>query len=304
MNKNLFKAYLALACVCFFWGTTFLAIRVGVQTIPPLWLVGIRQTLAGGLIVGYFVVRGHPLPTLGQLKSLFLAGVLMIVVGNGFVCWAEVHVPSGLAALLCSLVPFWIIGFNGLTRQTEGLTPRALLGLLVGLSGLVFIFYDTLDELANPAYLGGIVGILIANAGWAGGTVYIKQHPNALPPLLAAGWQILLAGLTVDGLAVVFEQPLRPETVTPAAWWSLIYLILFGSILAYGAYVYALKQLPATVVSLYAYINPVVAVLLGWLWLDERVTSVVWTAMALILTGVWIVNRSLATARRRVLTAG
>ena len=291
-NKDLWKAYLALACVCFFWGTTYLGIRIGVRTLPPLWLVGIRQTLAGGLICAYFLLRRQPLPSWRQLKTLLIAGCLMIVIGNGVVAWAELYIPSGLAALLCSLVPFWIIGFNLLLRQAEGLNLKTLIGLLVGLAGLVAIFYGNLKDLANPDYLAGTLAILAANAGWAGGTIYLKRHQPSLPPLFSAGLQLLLAGLVVDGLSLAVGVPF-PEKFTDEAIGVLAYLILFGSILAYGAYVYALTKLPSTLISLYAYINPVVAVLLGWFLLDEALTGPILVAMVLILAGVYLVNKSL-----------
>src|SRR5689334_17905147 len=132
MNKNLLKAYLALACVCFFWGTTFLAIRVGVKTLSPFWLVGIRQTMAGALICAFLLLRGQALPSWSQVKSLLITGCLLIVIGNGVVAWAELYIPSGLAALLCSLVPFWMLGFNMFSGQAEGLNYKTLLGLLIG----------------------------------------------------------------------------------------------------------------------------------------------------------------------------
>jgi drug/metabolite transporter (DMT)-like permease len=291
MNKKLLKAYLALACVCLFWGTTFLAIRVGVKTLSPFWLVGIRQTVAGALICAFLLLRGQPLPSWSQMKTLLITGCLLIVIGNGVVAWAELYIPSGLAALLCSLVPFWMMGFNLLSGKTEGLNYKTLLGLLIGLLGLVVIFYDNLKDLANPLYLAGNIVVLMANVGWAGGTIYLKKQQLTLPPLFSAGMQLLLGGLVVDVLALSLGEPF-PRHFTNEAIGVLVYLILFGSILSYGAYVYALTKLPSTVVSLYAYVNPVVAVLLGWLILDEKLNEWIVLAMVLILAGVYVVNES------------
>jgi drug/metabolite transporter (DMT)-like permease len=291
MNKELWKAYLALACVCFFWGTTYLAVRVGVETVPPLWLVGIRQTMAGSLLCSYFLLRRQPLPSLADLKTLFIAGLLMVVIGNGVVAWAELYIPSGLTALLCSLVPFWIIGFNFSVGQREGLNSKTFLGLLIGFAGLILIFYDNLKDLTNPAYLAGSVAVLMANAAWAAGTLFLKKRPTSLPPLFSAGLQLLMGGLVVDVIALVWGVPF-PATITSGAVWVLVYLVFLGSILAYGSYVYAISKLSSTLISLYAYINPVVAVLLGWLILDERLNGWVVLAMALILAGVYMVNES------------
>jgi drug/metabolite transporter (DMT)-like permease len=300
-NRDLLKAYLALACVCFFWGTTYLAIRIGIQTLPPLWLVGIRQTLAGGLVCAFFLIKRQPLPSWAQLKTLFITGFLMIVIGNGVVAWSELYIPSGLAALLCSLVPFWIIGFNLLLGQSEGLNFKTIIGLLVGLAGLFVIFFDNLKDLANPDYLAGTLAILLANAGWAAGTVYLKRQKSvaSLPPLFSAGIQLFLAGLTVDVMALVGGVPF-PQTFTPEALGVLAYLILFGSILAYGAYVFALNNLSSTVVSLYAYVNPAVAVILGWLILNEKLNGLILLAMSLILAGVYIVNESFKVVAKSV----
>jgi len=291
MNKELLKAYLALACVCLVWGTTYLAVRVGVETLPPLWLVGIRQTMAGSLMCGYFLLRRRPLPSLADLKTLFIASLLIVVIGNGVVAWAEVYIPSGLAALIGALVPFWIIGFSFILGQREGLNSKTLLGLLVGFSGLILIFYDNLKDLTNPAYLAGTVAVLGANGAWAAGILFLKKRPTSLPPLFSAGLQLLLGGLVVDVIALAWDVPF-PATFTSDAVWVLAYLIFFGSILAYGSYVYAISKLPSTLISLSAYINPVVAVLLGWLILDERLNGWVVLAMGLILAGVYRVNQS------------
>lgn len=300
-KHHLFGAYLALACVCFFWGTTYMAIRISVQSFPPLWMVAVRQILAGLLICGYFLARGYAMPNLRQMGQMLIAGFMLIILGNGLVSWAEVHVSSGLAALLCSSVPFWIIGINALMHKKETFNGKSLIGLLVGVTGVVVIFFDNLKDISNPAYLAGILAIVVANVGWAAGTVYTKSKqtdPNDPPlsPLFNAGLQMLLAGVVMIPLAMIFDKPF-PVTFTPESLWALGYLILFGSILAFGSYVYALSRLPSTVVSLYAYINPIVAVMLGWLILDEKLSMAVLAALGLILLGVFIVNKSMETQK-------
>ena len=288
--NSLFKAYVAFACVAFFWGTTYLAIRVGVKTVPPMYLAGLRQLIAGLILCLPFFIKRSALPTKAELKRSIISGILMIVVGNGLVTWAEKYITSGLAAMLCSFTPFWVVGINRMTGKEESISKKIFLGMCLGLIGIIVIFYDNLKEFGEPAYLLGIIGILIANAGWGAGTVYIKKKPTSLNPLYAAGLQLTSAGIILTVLSFIFEkdQTLNFET---DALLSLLYLIIFGSVVAYGAYLYALAKLPSHLVSMYAYINPVVAVLLGWLMLDEVINLQMMFAFTLILLSVYLVNK-------------
>lgn len=289
-KPSLFKAYIAFACVAFFWGTTYLVIRVGVRTVPPMFLAGLRQLIAGIILCLPFVLKRAALPTKVEIKRSVISGILMIVVGNGLVTWAEKYITSGLAAMLCSFTPFWVVGINRLTGKEDRISRKVFLAMCLGVIGILVIFYDNLSEFTERAYLLGIIGILIANAGWGAGTVYIKKKPTTLNPLYAAGLQLTFAGIILTVLSFIFEknQTLNFET---DALLSLLYLIIFGSVVAYGAYLYALAKLPSHLVSMYAYINPVVAVLLGWIMLNEVINLQMMFAFALILLSVYLVNK-------------
>lgn len=287
------KTWAAFAAVSFFWGTTYLAIRIGVQSFPPLLMAAFRHCLGGLVLCTYFMgVKGHRLPGKETLKVVAINGLLMLVLGNGLVTWAEITVSSGLAALICSLTPVWIIGINAFGHHKEKITPRIVLGLLICVAGQTLIFRDNLAELSNPRYVWGILAILVANAAWAIGSIYSKNHRSTMNPLFGAGLQMLAGGFVLLLLGTLKGEwnELRPEQ---DAIWALVYLFTFGSVVAYSAYMYILKALPASVVSSYAYINTLVAVFLGWLMLDEKLNFITILAVLLTIAGVYLLNNSL-----------
>jgi len=285
------NAWLAYAAVAIFWGTTFLAIRIGVETFPPFLMAGFRHSIGGIIICSYFLLKGYKLPERKQLKVFAINGILMLVLGNGLVTWAEQYVSSGLAALICSLTPIWIIAINAASGKKEKFTLTVFTGIMLCLVAQLLIFRDNLKEFADPNYTIGIIFILIANATWAIGTVYSKNNQTGVHPLFGAGLQMICGGAILDiiGTAKGEWSHMAPSL---ESWMALGYLVLFGSIIAYGAYMYVLKQLPATIVSTYAYVNTIVAVFLGKLWINETLNVMMWTAVVLTILGVYLVNRS------------
>jgi drug/metabolite transporter (DMT)-like permease len=290
MNNEKLYAWLAFAAVAVFWGTTFFAIRIGVQSFPPMLMAGFRHTMGGVLIGSYFIWKGYKLPTRAEFKTLAINGVLMLVIGNGLVTWAEIYVSSGLAALICALTPIWIVVLNSFTGSKEKITWTIFAGLTICMAGQVLIFNTNLKDFANPNYTLGIIAIIVANLSWAAGTLYSKNNTTTVHPLFGAGVQMLVAGfiLTTIGTAKGEWAQLHP---TNEAIYALLYLVVFGSIVGYGAYMYVIKALPTTIVSTYAYINTLVAVLLGWLFLNEELNFTLALAMAITIGGVWLVNK-------------
>lgn len=214
----------------------------------------------------------------------------MLVLGNGLVTWAEMYVPSGLAAIICSLTPIWIVGFNSFTKGKEILNAKIVFGFIICLLAQVLIFRNSLADFSSANYTIGIVFVLIANMAWALGSVYSKNHKTETHPLFGAGLQMISGGviLQIIGASMGEWSHFSPNA---DAWWSLAYLITFGSILAYGCYMYILKQMPATIVSTYAYINTIVAVVLGWLWLNELLTWDMLAGVIITIAGLWLVNK-------------
>lgn len=293
IHPSKLRPWAAFAAVSFFWGTTYLAIRIGVQSFPPLLMAAFRHCLGGLVLCTYFMgVKGHKLPNRKTLYVVLINGILMLVLGNGLVTWAEITVSSGLAALICSLTPVWIIGINAMGKYKEPITWKVVLGLLIALLGQVLIFRNNIADFSNPLYAWGIVAILIANAAWALGSVYSKNHRSDMNPLFGAGLQMIAGGVILLILGSIKGEwsELHPNRDGILA---LIYLFTFGSIVAYSAYMYILKALPSTVVSSYAYINTIVAVFLGWLVLDEKLDFVTLVAVVLTIAGVYLLNSTI-----------
>ncbi|HKR05635.1 MAG TPA: EamA family transporter [Bacteroidia bacterium] len=286
------KAYIALAALCFFWGTTYLAIRVGIQTIPLFIFSGFRFVCAGLIMCLYFIIRGHSLPGWKDFRTLMISGMLLFVGGNLILCYAEIEIPSGLAALICAAFPFWIVLINYIINRNDKPSRKVMTGLLLGFAGLVIIFRDNLPHLSNPTYLASILLLISANIFWAIGAVYSKRNPVKINLLFGAGLQMLCCG-AVSAAVGVFKGELSQLILTQEGVFSFLYLVVAGSIIGYNCFVYSLQELPSTLVSIYAYINPIIAIILGWIVLDEIITASMMIAMVMTLAGVYIVNRSI-----------
>jgi drug/metabolite transporter (DMT)-like permease len=284
-------AILAWLTVCVVWGTTYLAIAVALESFPVALLAGFRWLTAGTLLAVGARLAGHRLPPPRTWPSFVLLGVLMNVMGNGFVVWAEQHVASGLTAVLIATQPFWALGVERAHASGERLPPRALVGLAIGFSGIVVLVWPelTMGGSEGRTFLLGVLALQAACLGWALGTSYTKRHGELGHPVTASAMQMLFAGVMLIGIGT-----LRGEwaalSFAPRATAAMAYLVLAGSLLAYTSYVYALKHLPISTVSLYAYINPVIAVVLGTLLLGEPFGPRLLVAAALVLVGVAVVR--------------
>ena len=290
MRKDLLP-YIALGAVCLIWGTTFLVLRIAVLHFPPFLFVTLRQLLAGLLLTGIMLVtRKAVLPEKGEIVRQAIAGFFMISLGNGLVAWAEVYVPSGVAAILCSLMPVAVILINVSINKEERPTVPIIAGVLMGLLGIVMIFQEHLTEFSKLEYQVGIFLIVIAVISWAGGSVWLKKRGNDGNAFLNAGLQMFFGGIWLIPATLLFDDLTAVHWSAEAAY-SLLYLVLIGSVVAYACYSYALRKLPMTIVSLYAYVNPIVAVLLGWIVLDEKLTIKIGIAIFITVAGIYIVNR-------------
>lgn len=290
MHKNeLVKAYAAWASVCLFWGTTYLAIRIGVGILPPALFAGIRFLIAGLIFIPFLLWRGYSLPARKDLVHVAIIGIALLAIANGAVVWAQQWVPSGLASLIVATVPFFMVGIDAALPKGEKLSLRKITGIAVGFSGLVLLLWPDLSASTDEAYLKGILGMFIAPVAWGAGSIYSKHHRVKTAPLMSAACQMLIAGVILT-LIGAFNGEFSRLTYNPKAWAALGYLVVFGSIVGYSSYIFALAKLPTSIVSTYAYINPVIAVLLGWLVLDERLDSLVVVATIVILFGVVLVK--------------
>jgi drug/metabolite transporter (DMT)-like permease len=290
-NSN-WIAYAALAAVCLLWGTTFLALRIGVMDVPPFLFTVLRQGIAGILLTGFLLTVGKMgLPSRQTILEQAVGGFFLVSIGNGLVSYAEVHVPSSIAAIICSMMPVWVILINIMTTGDERPTFPVVLGLLIGLSGIILIFGENLGDFTVPGYRIGILVIFVANMGWAYGSIRMKKKNQKSNALMNAGLQMFFGGIFLIPASLLFDDFSGSIQWTSDAIYSLIYLIVFGSIVAYGCYSYAVKKLPMTIVSMYAYINPIVAMILGALLLNEKFNVRMGIAMLVTVAGIYIVNK-------------
>lgn len=285
------KLYLALFCVAFFWGTTFLAIRVGVETIPPFILAGIRNLISGSIIFCYLLSQ-KKLEKVNprQFLRAFILSILMIVLANGLTTYSEKFITSGLASLISTLTPFCVLILN-LILSYEKLSVNTVVGIVLGMFGIFLIYQSSLTDLLIPEYRQGIFALLLAILAWSIGTIFMKRgSENALTMLMNVCVQMLIAGVVLTSI-----QFYATPDISVAAWsirsiCAMIYLALFGSVVGYVAFSYLISQLPSTKVVVLSYVNLVVALFLGWLILDEIITSRIIAATILIISGVVIVN--------------
>ena len=284
-------AYLAWLAVCLLWGTTYLAIRVAIETIPPLVMAGVRWTAAGAIIVAILKFRGERIPARSHWAALTVLGVLLIGFGNGCVVWAEQTLPSGLTAVLVAVVPFWMVGIELLMKASEPLTPRRIIGLVIGFCGIVLLVWPELELRNSRAFLLGVVATQLACLGWAIGSSYSRRRHLQENVLAAAALQMLFGGLIL-GFVGILRGELGMLAFSPRSVIALLYLIVAGSLGGYSAYMYALKHLPVATVSLYAYVNPVIAVLLGTLILSEPLSPRLAVAGGIVLSGMALVRKT------------
>lgn len=278
---------LAFAAVYVAWGSTYLAIRIAVASVAPAMLAGVRFTVAGaGMLVALRVTGRQVLPRPRELRALAVVGALLLVGGNGLVVWAEQSVPSGLAALIIATVPLWMAGLAALPPSRERLPARAVLGLALGFVGVAIL---CAPGIGTAGALRGEAALLLAALSWSCGSLYARRATTTVDPLVATGWEMLIGGVLL--LAIAAAVPggagTRPTAAGVAA---IVYLIVFGSWIGFTAYVWLLAHAPAAKVATYAYVNPVIAVLLGWWLLDERVSLPVVAGSAVIVVAVVLVT--------------
>ena len=288
---NTGRAYLALAAICIIWGTTYTAIKYAVRDFPPFLLVGIRQTAAGLLLLTWAVAVGKwRWPGRKYVGRQALTGLATITGGNGFITWGMQFVSSGIASIIGSLTPVIVVLINIFWQGAEKINGRIVAGVLLGFGGLALIFNDGWADFAQSEYRWGIAGCFASCVTWSLGTVMAKRYnSHDVSPLVNAALQILSGGLGGIVMSLIFDPNWKINHTTEG-WLSVVYLATIGSALAFTLYMFALKHLTATVSSLYTYINPIVALLLGWLFLGETLTIWIGLGMLVTIAGVWLVN--------------
>lgn len=284
-------AYGAWAAICVIWGTTYLAIKICLETIPPALMGGLRFMTAAGILIAALLSMGARLPDRKQWPALAVVGILLLGIGNGAVILAEQWVPSGITAVVAATMPFWAVLIESLIPGSERLRPRHAAGLALGFAGILLLAWPEVrpSRMADSRFLLGVGALQLGCIGWVLGSIYAKRQGITADPLAAAAMQMLFAGafMLIVGTVGGEWSSLRFSARTLGA---LAYLVAAGSLIGFVAYIYALHHLPVSFVSLYAYINPIVAVALGTLLLSEPLTVRIVAAIAVIITGVSLVR--------------
>ncbi len=291
------KILLAFAVVYVVWGSTYLAIRVGVATLPPALFAGARFLAAGLLLALYARFAGQHFPRhRNEWKTIAVTAVLLLVGANGLVVWGEQWIPSNQAALIAATVALWLAGLGALGPQGESFSRRRLTGLLAGFAGVAVLMWPTDGFVLT--HFSAQFAILLAALSWAAGSIYMKRRKPSTPPLMAAAMQSLAAGVLLGAIGFASGEAAR-WTWNVEALTALAYLIVFGSCLAYAAYVWLLHEVSPTALGTYAYVNPVVAVVLGGWLLGESLNSTQMAGMLVVLLGVVLVSLPDKTGKRR-----
>jgi len=287
------KAYLALILTCLIWGTTYLVNKLGVTRIPPFFFTSVRQIVSGTIILVYiFLIKRAPLPSKKYILFQVLLAFLLITLGNGIGTYGLSYIDSGISAILASLSPIIIALLTIYFRPSDQLSSLGWFGIFLGFVGLIFICFDKFSwPIGQNTTAIGLILTIVSVGAWGVGSVISKTKTYPYSPLMAAGFQMFFGGLPMAFLCVSFEE-LSNFSLTKEMFYIWLYLIVMGSLVAYSCYIYALRHLPATVVSIQSYINPIIAMFLGYFILNEPFTYRIIYGAIFTLFGVFILNYS------------
>jgi drug/metabolite transporter (DMT)-like permease len=285
---------MALACVCFFWGTTYLAIRISIETLPPGFVVCTRFLLSGSILLIAARLRGAHLPRGRDFRVACITGITVLGIGNAAVVYAEQLIPSGLASLFTTLSPFWMVGLEA-AMGGEPLHGPALLGLAVGVGGSTLLLLPGAGGSHQSVWLGFLI-VQLGGLGWTAGSLIQRRQPTRAHPVVVGAVQQLAAGLVYVPVAAFVPAP--PIVFSQRSVLAILYLVIFGSIVGYSSYIFAMDRLPVAIVSVYSYINAAVAVFLGWLFFREPFGIVEFIGMLIVFAGVAIVRYKTPSGER------
>lgn len=288
-SRTFWPAYMALLAVYFFWGTTYLGIRMALEAVPPVLLIGVRFVLSGGILLIAAILYGARLPRGRELWLTSLYGVIALGGGNGALVFSEQWIPSGIAALFVTTSPFWMVGIDAARAEGDKLSKWTIAGIAVGFLGIVVLVGPAaLGVGLGPTLIKAFIVLQVGCFCWCLGSVLQKGQPTTAHPVVSGAVQQLATGLFVLPMSLFTHE--HPVNWSSRGIWAVAYLVVFGSIVGYSAFIYAMEHLPVAVVSTYAYVNPIVAVALGWLFYREPFGVREGFAMVLVMVGVFIVK--------------
>jgi drug/metabolite transporter (DMT)-like permease len=287
---------LALCWVSFFWGTTWLASKEGVKYMPAIQLVAIRQFLGATLYLSYFLFKKTTWPKGKQWKTIFILSILNFVLSNGLSTWGVKYISSGLGAIIGALVPLWVVIIS--LFRGEKLVKLAIVGLVVGFAGVCVIFYEHLSDFLIFDFRFGIIISIISTLTWAFATLYTKKKAASFNPYFSLGIQMFISSILLFAYLGATGSAVSLSSIPMISWISIGYLVLFGSVLTFIAFIYALQHLPAEINSIYAYVNPIIAVLLGAYIFGEPLTFSIAVGGIITLLGLYLVNQSIRNSKK------
>ncbi len=287
---------LALCWVSFFWGTTWIASKEGVKYMPALQLAAIRQFLGATLYLSYFLFKKTTWPKGKQWKTIFILSILNFVLSNGLSTWGVKYISSGLGAIIGALVPLWVVIIS--LFRGEKLLKLAIVGLIVGFGGVCVIFYEHLSDFLIFDFRFGIIISIISTLTWAFATLYTKKKAASFNPYFSLGIQMFISSILLFAYLGATGSAVSLSSIPMISWISIGYLVLFGSVLTFIAFIYALQHLPAEINSIYAYINPIIAVLLGAYVFGEPLTFSIAIGGIITLFGLYLVNQSIRNSKK------
>lgn len=293
-----FKAFIALGLVSFFWGTTWIASKEGVRHMPALQLAGIRQLAGGFLYLIFFMSKGRIWPRGREWRSIIILSFLNFMLSNALSTWGVKYISAGLGSIIGATFPLWMV-LIGLFSNKKSIPTTAILGFLLGFAGICVIFYEHLYDFLNAGFFFGIILSLTATWSWAFGTIYTKKHAKSFNPYFSFGLQMMISGTVILLVCEPTNLSIPLENIPWQSWAAISYLVIFSSIISFIAYLYALQHLSAEQTSVYAYINPVVAVSFGALLFGEKLTAFIAIGGIITLLGVYLINRALRTHRNK-----
>jgi drug/metabolite transporter (DMT)-like permease len=295
-HRPAWKTLLAFAIIYFVWGSTFLAIRVGVREVPPFLLAAMRFLVAGLVLYGWMIVQGKRSPTARQWTSAFLLAFLIFVLDYGLLFWAEQRVPSGIAAVMMATIPVFMALSEIIFLRTQRLTVRLASALLIGIAGVAVLVSHSLSLGGAPIDPAGAVALIIASVSWSIASVLTRKLTLPQSKVMSSGAQMLAGGvlLALTAAALGEFRGFHLSTVSRGAWFSLLYLIVAGSIVAFTAYVWLIHHESPTKVGTYAYVNPLVAVLLGYFLSGESLGPRTILGTVFVLIGVVVITTTRA----------
>ncbi len=295
------KAYAGLGLTSIIWGTTWVASKYGIkQGMLAFELSAIRNGLGGLSLIVFFLIKGQKLPTFKEFKWLLGMSILLFVIANGFSTYALKEIPSGLAALIAALYPLSVVIIEKVRYNNTKITSLTFQGMLLGIIGIVF--YENLAVHNSVGYFMGVVVSLIAMLSWSFGTIFIARNKMNMNPYYATGWQMFLSCFFLGAFASASGKSIPIQEITFTIWMVIAYLIVASSIVAFAAFIYTMKHLPPAIASLYAYINPIVATIVGaYIIEDEKLSLPIFIGSFVTLTGVYLVNRSMKKQHQEII---